>query len=49
MNTYCVVYMVCGTHYRYRCNANNKREARKFCAEHMGVKYSDIVLIEKEE
>ena len=40
---YCVVYVVCGIHYRYRCCADNKRQARRECHEAMGVKYADIV------
>lgn len=43
LNTYVVVYLVCGTHYRYRCIAKNKREAEKECKEMMGIKKEDIV------
>lgn len=48
MNTYCVVYLICETHYRYRCNADDKKQARRLCMQHMGVKSTDIVSIEKE-
>jgi len=47
MKCYCVVYMVCGTHYRYRCSAENKRDARKMCREYMGVSNSKIVSVEE--
>ena len=33
MKFYCVVYVIDGIHYRYRCYASNKREARKMCVE----------------
>ncbi len=42
MKTYCVVYKVTGIYYRYRCNAKNKREAKKLCCEYMGVSKADI-------
>lgn len=43
MKIYCVVYTICGTHYRYRCQARNAREAKKYCRECMGCKNGDIV------
>lgn len=43
LHKYVVVYLVCGTHYRYRCIAKNKREAEKECRENMGVEKEDIV------
>lgn len=48
MKLYCVVYLVCGTHYRYRCSAQNKKEARKMCHDAMGCRYKDIVDIYEE-
>lgn len=35
MKFYCVVYMICGMTYRYRCSARNKRDAIKQCRENM--------------
>lgn len=48
MKFYCVVYVIDGIHYRYRCYASNKREARKMCAEDMLVRRKDIVDIYEE-
>ena len=48
MKFYCVVYVIDGIHYRYRCYASNKREARKMCVEDMLVKRKDIVDIYEE-
>ena len=42
MKTYCVVYLVDGIHYRYRCTAKNVTSARKQCRETMLCKNSDI-------
>lgn len=43
MKEYVVVYLSAGgIHYRFRCCANNKRDARKECHLCLGVKYSDI-------
>ena len=40
---YIVVYLSAGgMHYRFRCYANNKQEARKECHGALGVKYRDI-------
>lgn len=43
MKIYCVVYLVCGIHYRFRCSANNARDAKKQCIECMGCNRKDIV------
>lgn len=43
MKRYVVVYVVCGTHYRYRCYAENARQAKRFCRDNMGVGKHDIV------
>lgn len=41
---YCVVYLSPGgMHYRYRCCAANKREAKRKCREALGVSNADIV------
>lgn len=40
---YVVVYLVEGIHYRYRCEAYNKRQACKMCCEYMGCDAEDIV------
>lgn len=46
---YCVVYLSCGgIHYRFRCTARNKREAKKFCIDCLAVKSKDIVEIYEE-
>jgi len=43
MKDYVVVYLSDGgIHYRFRCTALNKREAKKMCRECMGVKTADI-------
>ena len=49
MKRYCVVYIVFGIHYRYRCSAKNKREARKYCREAMGITDRQIVDVEEED
>lgn len=47
--SYVVVYLSCGgIHYRFRCTARNKKEARKFCADCLGVKHKDIVEVYEE-
>ncbi|MEE3344370.1 MAG: hypothetical protein VZS44_09790 [Bacilli bacterium] len=47
---YCVVYLSeGGMHYRYRCYAKNKREAKKACVNSLGVPYANIVEVEIEE
>ena len=44
MLSYCVVYLSPGgMHYRYRCYAPNKKEAKRMCHDAMGVRYKDIV------
>lgn len=49
MKRYCVVYMVYGTHYRFRGYYSNKREARRDCREAMGISNRDIVEIYEED
>lgn len=40
---YCVVYLSAGgIHYRFRCCAENKRQARRYCHDFTGVRYADI-------
>lgn len=40
---YCVVYLSAGgMHYRFKCCAENKRQARRYCHDCMGVRYADI-------
>lgn len=46
---YCVVYTVCGTFYRYRCFANNAREAKRECHIFAQVPYRNIVEAYKED
>lgn len=46
---FCVVYMVDGIHYRFRCSAKNKREARQECTKAMGARYKDIVEVINED
>lgn len=48
MKCYCVVYMVCGSIYRYRCTAKNKRDAIKQCYENMPA-FDKIIEVEEEE
>lgn len=43
MKSYCVVYLVCGVHYRFRGYYNTKSEAKKDCVKAMGIKSKDIV------
>lgn len=45
---YCVVYVVCGIHYRFRVCAENKKQARKRCHDAMGVRYADITEVYEE-
>lgn len=50
MKRYCVVYLSPGgMHYRYRCTAKNKTEARRFCKEDLGISDKDIVEIYMED
>lgn len=49
MKAYCVVYLSPGgMHYRYRCYAANRREARKMCRVCMGISDRKIVSVEEE-
>lgn len=49
MELYVVVYLSeGGMHYRYRCTARNKSEAKKMCREALGVKSKNIVEAYKE-
>ena len=44
MELYVVVYLSeGGMHYRYRCTARNKSEAKRMCREVLGVKSKNIV------
>ena len=43
LKNYCVVYLVCGTPYRYRCQAKTARAAKKMCSEYMGVELRYVV------
>lgn len=44
MTEYIVVYLSSGgMHYRYRCCASNKKEAKRMCHDAMGIRYKDIV------
>lgn len=44
MLSYCVVYLSPGgMHYRYRCYAPNKKEAKRMCHDAVGIRYKDIV------
>ena len=47
MRSYIVVYRVAGVHYRYRCTAKNKMDARRQCCEAMGITMKDIVSVEE--
>lgn len=50
MKRYCVVYLSSGgMHYRYRCYADSKKEAKRLCKESLGISYSNIVDIYIEE
>lgn len=50
MKRYCVVYLSPDRmHYRYRCYAKNRAEAKQMCRECMGIVYSDIVEVYEEE
>ena len=49
MKRYCVVYLSPGgIHYRYRCYASNKTEAKRMCRENAGVAYADMVEVYEE-
>lgn len=44
MISYTVVYLSPGgMHYRYRCYASNKTEAKRMCHDAMGIRYKDMV------
>ena len=48
MKNYCVVYKNSfGIHYRFRCSAENKWEARRRCRDYIGIKNSNIVSVEE--
>lgn len=49
MKIYFVVYMAYGIHFRYRCSAHNKREAKKLCKEYMGCESRDITDVYTED
>ena len=49
MKRYCVVYIVCGIHYRYRCYATSKRDAKRMCKEDLNLSYKDIDEVYEEE
>ena len=50
MKRYCVVYLSPGgMHYRYRCTAENKRQARRMCRQAMGLSDREIVNVEAED
>lgn len=49
MKKYCVVYLSPGgVHYRFRCSAANKREARRIAREGVGCSNNDIVEVYEE-
>ena len=49
MKLYIVVYLSAGgMHYRYRCSAKDKREARKMCRHALGITDKEIVEVEEE-
>ena len=43
MKIFCVVYLVFGIHYRFRCRAKTAREAKKMCCDAMGCTRKDVV------
>lgn len=50
MKRYCVVYLSPGgMHNRYRCTAENKRQARRICRQAMGLSDREIVSVEEED
>lgn len=50
MKLYCVVYLnYYGIHCRYRCSAQNKREARIMCCNAMGCRWKDITEVYSED
>ena len=50
MKLYCVVYLSPGgIHYRYRCSAKNKREAREMCRKEMFCSDADITDVYEEQ
>lgn len=49
LRQYCVVYLSPGgIHYRYRCSAKNKREAREMCRKEMFCSDVDITDVYEE-
>lgn len=49
MKLYCVVYLSPGgMHYRYRCTAKTKKEAKIACHNAMGCRYKDITDVYEE-
>lgn len=50
MKNYCVVYLSSGgMHYRFRCSASSKKEARQICRESLGIKNTDITDVYEEQ
>ena len=49
MKLYCVVYFTDTFHYRFRCSAKTKTEAKRQCVECLGIKYKDIVEVYTED
>ena len=50
MKRYIVIYLSDGgMHYRYRCYAKSKREAKHYCKAALGITSKDIVDVEEEE
>ena len=47
-HNYCVVYKVCGMHYRYRCVTSSKQKAKSLCKKIMG-KEVEIIEIYTED
>lgn len=46
---YCVVYMVDGIHYRFRCVVRNRRDAKRECMRATGISLKDIVEVINED
>ena len=50
MKYYCITYLSeGGMHYRYRCCARSKKEAKKQCREYLGISSDKIVEVAEEE
>lgn len=50
LKRYCIIYLSeGGMHYRYRCSAKDKREARKIFRMGLGISDKCIVEIEEED